>query len=649
METNRKTRRAAGLPAGRIDRRHSIGSLVLLLGLLTSNRYHRHVYNSGRRYRWSDRSMRRLCACVLLGLIAGVGCRTVHRQDISPNAPNGTLEGTAGLTYGLAGSESMLYAVSLNAGVWKSVQQNASRGPWSMLANSPPLASSMAVDPNNPAHLAVGERNGDARRVDLNHSGVWESVDGGDSWALTLDPFSQEACVAAQSKAIPAVLYSRKSTLLAGTPCGLARKATGAGAFDFHFSPMATVVSALAESRRADGAWLLWALVANQASPSMFSVMWSSNDGVSWTVEDIPAKVNGYGISFGGRGDPFSLAAFDDTAVLVFAVSDTSDPSVKQQIGNANTLLYHKASGGWSVQALTGISNNGTGLGGRRNLKSFVLDPNAVPATVPQAVRVFFIGGQDLLSATGVSNGQLTWQQIGLSAFTGSNSPYHLHPDLWDVHIDPGSRNIRLGTDGGVYRNTGNDWTPENDGLHTHHVHSLNATDAGKAVKLAYGAQDNGAWARDGLPFNTPVTGWAPMGLGDANWTAADQGNPVRALLVRNSNTLELTDFKNITPLQLQCGKPNPDTPNQCSDIFVKPTECVVIQTLLNEDSAPGLDVVMLVKPPLLTIQNGKIAPLAQGPLANIQSSTGRIASMEGPRRIFTAPLCPYFFRGLQS
>jgi hypothetical protein len=35
METNRKTRSAASLPAGRIDRRNSIGSLVLLLGLLT--------------------------------------------------------------------------------------------------------------------------------------------------------------------------------------------------------------------------------------------------------------------------------------------------------------------------------------------------------------------------------------------------------------------------------------------------------------------------------------------------------------------------------------------------------------------------------------------------------------------------------------
>lgn len=35
MDTNRKTRRAVGLPLGRIDRRHSIGPLVLLLGLLT--------------------------------------------------------------------------------------------------------------------------------------------------------------------------------------------------------------------------------------------------------------------------------------------------------------------------------------------------------------------------------------------------------------------------------------------------------------------------------------------------------------------------------------------------------------------------------------------------------------------------------------
>jgi hypothetical protein len=57
-------------------------------------------------------------------------------QDVSPDTPNGVVNAgpsTAGLTVSLAGDTAALYAVSLDAGVWKSVAGSA----WLRLPNAP--------------------------------------------------------------------------------------------------------------------------------------------------------------------------------------------------------------------------------------------------------------------------------------------------------------------------------------------------------------------------------------------------------------------------------------------------------------------------------------------------------------------------------
>src|SRR5206468_2186000 len=86
-------------------------------------------------------------------------------QDISPNLLNGTSRvspSSAGLTVALAGGTSRLYAVSLNAGVWRS---DGPEHPWVQLSQSPPRAYSITIDPTNAQHLAVGEREDDKRDV----------------------------------------------------------------------------------------------------------------------------------------------------------------------------------------------------------------------------------------------------------------------------------------------------------------------------------------------------------------------------------------------------------------------------------------------------------------------------------------------------
>src|SRR5713226_6301576 len=94
-----------------------------------------------------------VCACGTPMMLKGV--------DVSPNTANGgTADGgaqTSGVIPTLAGDTATLYAVSMNAGVWQSLNG----GSWTQLVNSPQRAYSIAIDPTNKHHIAVGERDGD--------------------------------------------------------------------------------------------------------------------------------------------------------------------------------------------------------------------------------------------------------------------------------------------------------------------------------------------------------------------------------------------------------------------------------------------------------------------------------------------------------
>ncbi|HEX8089358.1 MAG TPA: hypothetical protein VF762_10925, partial [Blastocatellia bacterium] len=160
--------------------------------------------------------------------LGGYAAEATFGVDTSPDLANYTDQtfrgSTAGLTSAIAGNYNALYAVSLNAGVWKSVEGRR----WQQLPKSPPLAYSIAVDPNEPAHLVVGERNGDSIAASLNRSGVWESLDGGNSWSYVLDPRAINAC---GSQAIPSVAFDALSNIYAATGCGVVKKPAGATAF----------------------------------------------------------------------------------------------------------------------------------------------------------------------------------------------------------------------------------------------------------------------------------------------------------------------------------------------------------------------------------------------------------------------------------
>jgi len=371
--------------------------------------------------------------------------------------------------------------VSLNAGVWKSVTD----GQWRQLAQSPQYAYCSVVDPNNAAHIVVGERDGDAIDIHQNRSGVWESFDAGNSWSYRFDPLSIAGCT---SQAIPAVAFSSQSTLFIATSCsGIGRKPANASTFDFSNNPAGVSwVTALSISESK-----VWARTPD-------TLLVSSNDGATWTTKAIPTSLSvggtTYNITFPSRGGLFSLAAVDAAAYMFFK----PNPDVA---GNRNTLLvYNVATDSWTVQVLS--SGDGTGLGGRRFIKTFILNRPDLPMVVGQRLQLFLSVGQDMHQATGL-NSDGTLQLVDFAHTFGSGAPTRdpIHSDIWDFYMASDGSTAWVACDGGVYQKslpTGG-WVTYDQGLHTHHIHTVTVLpiDNVPHSRLSYATSDNDAWYTD--------------------------------------------------------------------------------------------------------------------------------------------------------
>ncbi|HLK57681.1 MAG TPA: hypothetical protein VKU00_14035 [Chthonomonadaceae bacterium] len=556
-------------------------------------------------------------------------------EDISPNTPFGKVNGgasTSGLTVALAGDTHALYAVSLNAGIWKAVED----GPWKQLPNSPPRACCIAVDPNNPQHLAVGERNGLAREMVWNEAGIWESRDAGEHWTYTLNPLATPGCT---SQAVPAVAFSRKGTLFVGTAAGVGRKVGSARAFDFSRSPAGvTRITAFAVSESK-----IWARTRDK-------LLVSANDGLTWSVKSLPTEVAPYAIAFRSRGDAFSLAAFDTRAFLVCKPNPDS-------IGNRNTLLiYDLPNDRWQVQKLD--SGDGTGLGGRRFVKSYVLRNRALKPGIGGKLQLFYGAGQEVHQALGVNpDGTIQWDTPVQTSWAGPPHPTNqIHSDLWDLHIAPDfgpgpACAAWIACDGGVFkalpaersepadalRVQRRKWVVWSDGLHTHHIHTLTVLPASKTqmARLAYPTSDNDAWFWNPQPGLTANACWAnetdpdfwknENSLGDVNWSAGDWGNRAVALVVRRTALAVLNSFGEFPPTGADFEDQQVVSLNT-DETFDGPLSLQFIQTLAGETPEyPLLDAVMLARLPLRTYDAaGKLAAVP-GPLGEPNPDGGPV------------------------
>lgn len=561
-------------------------------------------------------------------------------EDISPNLRNGASEACiskSGVITEIAGSENLLYAVSLNAGVWRSENGN----PWVQLINSPRYASVIAADPANPAHVVVGERSGEAIIPALNHTGVWESFDKGKNWKLIFNPLNRPGSI--EDHSILAVAFTPSGTLLIGTSFGVGRRKNctdnSVDCFNFSFSPAdVAAVSAFTFSRSnvANSPVITWALAESTNPYEKGKVMYSYNDGLSWTTKTIPFAVDNYSIGF-SRGDFYSIAAQGTEVIISIKPLNAEEvpycphPDTEKLSKNWIALLYYSIQGdNFFLQTFKSDPywGNGTGLGGRSRLKVFSED-NTYRPRIGSGLFIYYAFGQDVLIATGQGiKGRLQWQHItttccpGCSDCTTRPQEYiannnDVHVDIWDVHRTTPNGSFRVSTDGGIFKHVKGKqdrwkYVNNNDGLHTHHIHSLMVLpDENNTIpKLAYTTMDNNAWYRNNIAANNYVEqrmwlNWhAYSGFGDADYVMGDIAVNNIALTSGRGN-LSYTSFGHDKP---NGAKYDPDV-QFLHQICVKgksgdtcditPLDLQVIQTTKDETAYPLLDVVMLIRTPV--------------------------------------------------
>jgi hypothetical protein len=447
-------------------------------------------------------------------------------EDISPDVKTGgPLPCTAGLTIGIVGDETRLYAVSANAGVWRA----GANVPWSQLQRSPPRAYAIALDPNDPLHVAVGERDGDAANPGNNESGVWESDNGGKTWTYILDP----RAAGCPSQAVPSLAFLQDGTLVIATSGGIFVRRPG--------KPLvpATIPGSLATkavTAVAASATKVWARCSD------YTLLVSTDNGDSFALPT--AKALPAGIVAWGRGDDFSLAALDSFAVMVCRGDENGKGNNYSQL-----IIYDVASDEWIIQKRVvdddgNAALNGTGTGGRRFLKSYSF-PNGT--ALGHGLELFYSESQNVFRATSRSqDGTFNWVKI--AAWSRGTDPQdtlfkgRVHDDIWDFHWAIDGKAAWVAGDGGVFENSldGGGWVRKSEGMHTHHAHTITivSTGFGKRARVAYPTSDNDAWNWD------EIKGWqTPNVFGDANWTDGDAANGSLALLARTLDLPWLTGF----------------------------------------------------------------------------------------------------------
>jgi hypothetical protein len=530
---------------------------------------------------------------------------------------------TGGLVIDIAGDKNGLYAIALNSGVWKTEINTAmSFNRWRQLPQSPRYAHCIAVDPVLPDHLVVGEREGDGSTVAQNSSGLWESFDGGKTFAQTayFDPLSIACRQGITSQVVNGAVITNQSTVIITTPCRIARKPLFASTFSH------SVTTPTGDEFTAIAYFDPWIVARTRRS-----IFVSNDDGQTWSEHAIQFSFHGQQFTQPQREGLHSVAVLvnpvDGTPFVYLPATRT--PNEKCLKGESTPtcnygsyLVFHMTRQSWSFDHVT-ERGLGTGLGGMVFMKAFHSPNENLRNALGGRTNLIYCMAQNIFRAQRIDElGRVTWENIANADVGGEPEPSGFHSDIWDFHIDPLGWYAWVGTDGGVHYtvmpkdqksielNLNQSYLGLNEGLHTQHVHEgFVAGYTGNKMEEHYGyaTQDNSGWWNATV---NSIDNWQSNHLGDANKIRGDQGNRNVVIMYRHLQSASLHTFVTTPGVQ-----PSPIT------IAYNGSNFQCIQTLQDEAIPPFLDVVMLTTLPITYNVNGMQVPVP-GPLG---SATGTV------------------------
>lgn len=415
--------------------------------------------------------------------------------------------------------------------------------------------SAIAVDPTNPVHILVGSAAG----------GVWETHDGGGSWAPRTD--------GQPTLAIGALAFdpSDASTVYAGT---------GEGNSEYSHLGQGILVSkdggttwdVIAQNVFAgvgfyrlvvdprDGQRLFAATTGGAAVSTDGGESWSLlHRGMTWDVslayhgdepEILLAAPDGL---FGARGsdapagvDVPGLVALDQDQERMAVSHVPSDPAQAFVFAasQGKAYLWHRSADGAFEQIELPSFSVGDYVDDVLSVGQAAYD--WVLAVPPGGDDTVYLGAIELVKGVR-SGGQ--WDWTDLSSRIGSGDS--IHPDQHAMAFDPQDTAVLYaGNDGGIFRSPdhGDSWQSLNDGLGTSEVEYL-AQRPDEAIWLLAGLQDDGTVRREA------ATRWTQVGLGDGGDCGTNMARPDTCFhsyyymyMERSDHRGDADSWQNVTP-----------------------------------------------------------------------------------------------------
>jgi photosystem II stability/assembly factor-like uncharacterized protein len=364
---------------------------------------------------------------------------------------------------------STMWVGSVGGGVWKTLNSGASWFPLDdFMANL--AISCMVMDPANPDIIYAGTGEALGAGDGIQGAGVFETTDGGATWAQlpsTTSPNFRFVNRLAISPADSQVILAATATgIFRSTDSGVSwSKRNGSFTHDLAFDP-------------SDGSKCI--------ASGFGSVRFSTDGGVTWTTAN--------GISGASR---IEIAYAPSLPVTVYASANKTNGEVYRSLDGGQT--YSLRNTGTSYLEAQGDYDN-----------CVWVDP-----TNPNTL---IVGGIDLWRSTdgGATLARISnWQ---LAPTFSAHADHHVivnHPNYNGAN----NRTVFFGNDGGIYRATdaGSGWTELNNNLGITEFYGVAGNAAGGFVVA--GAQDNGTVH---LTKADGTDAWTERWGGDGGFCAAD-------------------------------------------------------------------------------------------------------------------------------